>query len=534
MDVAHPDPPAPVPRAERWQRLGNQTFDVLVVGGGVTGLGLTLDLALRGLSVAVVDRGDWCGATSSASSRLIHGGLRYLEHYEFGLVRESCLERARLLRNAAGLVWPESFAFPVHRGDRVGLLKLAAGLALYTGVSLPVPLGLPGVLGPSGVRRRLPQLDAAGLRGAGTYLDGATDDARLGLAVARTAMLAGATALPYTTAIRSRKGPNGTSTDLEDSEGQLGSLTCNARSVALCGGPFTENLRSRAELSGRWIAATRGSHILVPRERLPTEGAFIFTSKVDGRAMFLIPWPDLTVIGTTDLDADPNQPQAITPEEVSYLLDSANRLAPGAELTREDVVSDWAGLRPLLAAPGEDPSARSREERVARDGQVYTIAGGKLTGYRSMAEQLGARIAADLLAEDRLPQERRAGVRSGRRSPTRKQPLVGALDRPVGRPAWSQPGPHDPSDLARWARERRYGRYASEVARRVTKSVKLDVETHLDEVDWAWTYEDCRTADDFLFRRTDVGYRRPAEVAAARALIDQRLSELRGAQSQSS
>lgn len=528
MNVDLPEPPIPAPRAERWRALGEETFDVCIVGGGVTGAGLALDLSLRGLKVAIVDRRDWCGATSSASSRLIHGGLRYLEYYEFGLVRESCLERARLMRNAAGLVWPESFAFPVHRGDRVGLLKLAAGLLLYTGVSLPVPLGLPGVLGPAGLRKRLPQIDTAGLRGAGTYLDGATDDARLGLATLRTAWLAGATGLSHVEAKGIREDDNGTTIDLEDREGRLGAQTCRARAVALCGGPFTENLRARAGLEGRWIAATRGSHILVPREKLPTEGASIFTSRVDGRAMFLIPWPDLTAIGTTDLDADPNQPQEVTPEEVDYLLESANRLMPSAGLTREDVVSQWVGLRPLLAAPEEDPSARSREERVVREGALYTIAGGKLTGYRSMAEQLGARIASDLVREGRLPEGRRTGVHTGRRSPTRDQRLVGALDRPVGRPAWSRPGPHPEADLARWARERRYGRYAEQVARAVEGSPKLDVETHLAEVDWAWTYEDCRTADDFLFRRTDAGYRRAAEVERSRELVQARLDALRG------
>jgi glycerol-3-phosphate dehydrogenase len=528
MNVDLPEPPRPAPRADRWRALGEEVFDVCIVGGGVTGAGLALDLSLRGLRVAIVDRGDWCGATSSASSRLIHGGLRYLEHYEFALVRESCLERARLMRNAAGLVWPETFAFPIHKGDRVGLLKLAAGLLLYTGVSLPVPLGLPGVLGAKGLRRRLPQIDGAGLRGAGTYLDGATDDARLGLANLRTAWLAGATGLSHVEAKSIQEGAKSTAIAIEDREGALGQQTVQARAVALCGGPFTENLRSRANLTGSWIAATRGSHILVPREKLPTEGASIFTSRVDGRAMFLIPWPDLTAIGTTDLDADPNQPQEVTPEEVDYLLESANRLMPSAKLTRDDVVSQWVGLRPLLAAPEEDPSARSREERVVREGGIYTIAGGKLTGYRSMAEQLGARIAGDLVGEGGLPEERRSAVHTGRRSPTREQRLVGALDRPVGRPAWSKPGPHAEADLARWARERRYGRYAEQVARAVEGSPKLDVETHLAEVDWAWTYEDCRTADDFLFRRTDAGYRRAAEVERYRELVEQRLADLRG------
>src|SRR6185503_12324060 len=165
--------------------------------------------------------------------------------------------------------------------------------------------------------------------------------------------------------------------------------TLTPRAVILAGGPFTDGLRERAGLGRGWIRPTRGSHVLVPRERLPTDGAVIFPSPLDGRVMFLIPWPRYTVIGTTDLDTDGESPVRATLAEVRYLLASANGLVPGAELGPADVVSTWAGLRPLLAANGDSPSARSREERVEREGSIYTIAGGKLTGFRSMAERLG-------------------------------------------------------------------------------------------------------------------------------------------------
>lgn len=200
----------PPSRDERLARLEEDPPDVVVVGGGVTGAGVALDLALRGVRTALVERGDWARGTSSASSRLVHGGLRYLEHGELGLVRESCLERALLLRNAAGLVWPERFLFPVRRGDRVGLWKLGAGLLLYAAVSVPRVLGVPGVVSRSRARAWVPGLDADGLRGAGRYLDAATDDARLTLAVVRTAMEAGAVALSRTECVGVDPGASGT------------------------------------------------------------------------------------------------------------------------------------------------------------------------------------------------------------------------------------------------------------------------------------------------------------------------------------
>ncbi len=507
----------PLPdRNARLAALEERPPRVAIVGGGITGVGLAHDLALRGIEVAIFERGDWASATSSASSRLIHGGLRYLEQFEFALVRDSCLERGLLLSNAAGIVWPERFTFPVHAGDRVGRAKLLAGLSLYTLVSFPRVLGLPALHGRATVARRIPGSDTNGLRGGGSYLDGATDDSRLALAVVASAIEAGATALSRTEVVGIEDGVSGVELRwrdlLDGNEGRL-----HADAVVLAGGPFTESLRSTAKLDGRWVSPTRGTHVLVPRERLPTDGAVIFPSPVDGRIMFLIPWPRYTVIGTTDLDADPGAEVRATRAEVHYLLDSANGLVPDAALSDDDVVGSWAGLRPLLAADDENPSARTREERVARDGHIYTIAGGKLTGYRSMAEKLGARLARDL-----------GYGNASKHSPTRTTKLRGALPRPVARPAWSAlPAPSElqAHDVA-W--QRRYAGLASEVAEfcgRVEQGRRaLDAETLLGEVDWAVSYEDCLTAEDFCFRRTDLGLGPRAGAEAAAASVLERLA----------
>ncbi len=517
MDSALP------PRSQRMADLrAKKTFDALIIGGGATGVGIALDLAARGLDVACVEQGDWAQATSSSSSRLIHGGLRYLEQYDFGLVRESCLERALLMRNAAGLVWPETFAFPVQKGDRVGRPMLMAGLFLYTALSIPRRLGWPGYIGATALLRRVPGMVKKITKGAGTYLDGATDDARLTLAAMETAVAQGAVCVSRVRAERVEDlGDAGALVHLTDRlSGE--SFDVSARSVVLAGGPFTEGLRARAGLSGPWISATRGSHVLVDRERLPTEGAVIFTSKVDGRVMFLIPWVGRTAIGTTDIDADPAQDNAlhVTPEEVDYLIASANGLVPDAKLTRDDVQSTWVGLRPLLAAPDDDPSKRSREERIEREGSIYTIAGGKLTGWRAMAEEIGVRVARDL-----------GKGHKKHASPTRDLRLAGCHAEPVERPGWSRwagmdGAPPSADQRLAWTFDKRYAARASEVMARVKDTERLDAETLLGELEWAIEREDCLGLVDFLFRRTDLGYAPLDELDAAVPKVLSRMTEL--------
>ncbi len=497
---------------------GDGAPDVLVVGGGIMGLGIALDLAARGLRPLVIDQGDWGGETSSSSSRLIHGGLRYLEHFEFSLVRDSCLERALLLRNAAGFVWPEEFHFPVMRGDRVGMAKIMAGLWLYSALATPHALGLPNKRSRRDLEMRIPGIDGARLRGGGSYIDAATDDARLALAVLHTAKRQGALALSRFQAIGiedTRRGPVATLRDTESGD----EIELQTKAVVLAGGPSTDALLAitkfgpgtGSKTDSAWTAPTRGSHIVLPRTRLPTDGAVIFTSAVDGRVMFLIPWPNHTIVGTTDIDDEQVNPTDgskrprpfATPNEVQYLLDSANALVPASRLTDNDVVSTWAGLRPLLAAPPEKgPSARSREERIERAGNLFTIAGGKLTGYRSGAEKLGDLLTSSL------------GIgNAGRVSPTREIRLAGALGGPIPRPAWSRLShagtPVQAIDPLALAWDSRYAAQGAEVrsfcAGRQDGLEPIDPRTLWGELDWAVHREDARGLVDFLFRRSDVG-----------------------------
>jgi len=503
-------------REQRLSELGRRAFDLLVIGGGITGAGIALDLSLRGLAVLLVERDDWAAGSSSASSRLIHGGLRYLENFQFRQVRKACLERALLLRNAAGLVWPEEFVFPVTRGARVGPLRLRFGLWLYCALAFPRSLGWPRTVSKARLAERIPGLGAASLHSAGSYLDGATDDSRLTLAVVLSAARAGATVLTGMEALAIENGSFGIAAELQDRETQA-ARTVRCRAAVLAGGAGTDELLRRTGLSGGWVAPTRGTHVLVPRDRLPTHGAVIFASELDGRIAFLLPWPRHTVIGTTDVDADPSMPVRATRAEVGYLLESANLLVPSAALGEPDVVSTYAGLRPLLMDAARGPSARSREERIERIGSVYAIAGGKLTGYRQMAEELSARVTRDL----------GFGV-IGLRSGTRDHRLVYAEVPPAVRPAWSRPGALGPEELLEAAWRRRYGRAAESVRARLAEIQdglsRLDPETCLGEVDWAVEQEDCRTPFDFLLRRTDAGRNALAEVEALAPRVIERLA----------
>lgn len=382
--------------------LNEGKLDVVVVGGGITGCGVALDLALRGLRVTLIEKADFACATSSASSRLIHGGLRYLENFQFGFVREALTERARLLDLAPDHVRPEPFLFALRDSDRLPTWKLAAGLTLYGALSLPRVIEWPRLA----ARREIAAVfhdgttaPPRGVRGGGFYSDGATHDARLTLAIADAARSAGATLLRGVEAVGLERHPGGAFVFARDRFAER-DLQFDAAAVVLAAGPFTDALRRTFAGESHLLATTRGTHIVVRATRLPLARSVIFTSCVDGRVVFLLRWGLYTAIGTTDVDAEPNVPAVATRREVDYLLASANGLLPDLALSMEDVLSTVAGLRPLLRKGDRAASQRSREEVVLEDGPFFTIAGGKLTGYRAIAEKVGARVAGFLRRGD--------------------------------------------------------------------------------------------------------------------------------------
>ncbi|MBI4576721.1 MAG: glycerol-3-phosphate dehydrogenase/oxidase [Planctomycetes bacterium] len=382
----------------QWMR--EQPLDCLVIGGGITGAGIALDAALRGFSVALLERSDFGSGTSGASSKLIHGGLRYLEQARLGLVLEGVRERSALLRNAPHRVRRLPFLVPVYEGAPRGRLALEAGLVLYDGMALLRAPGLHRPLGAASLRALEPSLVPAGLRGGALFWDCATDDARLTLEVVRAATEAGALAANHLR-VRSLMVEKGRVTGVIARD-ELGGSTfpLDARVVVNATGPWVDEVRrALPSAPGPLLRPSRGSHVVLPRSRLALRHAVVMRSPRDGRVTFAIPWGEATLVGTTEVEHEGSADGVVpTGAEVDYLLEVVARHFPTSGVGRDDVLSAWSGLRPLLGAgaPG-GLSAASREFVVeeSREG-LLTVAGGKLTGYRLMAERTVDRLASTL------------------------------------------------------------------------------------------------------------------------------------------
>jgi glycerol-3-phosphate dehydrogenase len=389
----------PSARATIWD-LTSRRLDVLVVGGGATGAGIAREAALRGLTVALVDRYDFGGGTSSRSSRLIHGGLRYLEQRDWKLVKESLAERRILLTIAPHLVRPLEFLFPVFHTDRVGRWKLELGLTVYDLLALGGNVRRHRSLSKRAVLDQEPMLRARGLAGGSVYWDAQCDDARLTLVTIQSAVRAGAIVANYTCVTAFDSEPDRLTGAILEDQLTGAQATATARVIVNATGPWTDRIRRFEDPTVQpLIAPTRGSHVMVPRARIGHHHAITFLSPIDGRVMFVLPWGDRSYIGTTDSD-DATSPDAVTPTEddVLYLLRSVNALFPEARLAPEDVSFCWSGLRPLLiGSAGRTPSERSRDYAitVGRKG-LLTVTGGKLTTYRRVAVDVVDRIAERL------------------------------------------------------------------------------------------------------------------------------------------
>ena len=396
--------------------LASERADLLVIGGGITGAGIARDAAMRGLSTILVEQHDLGSGTSSRSSRLVHGGLRYLEQGHLGLVLEAVRERQTLLRIAPHLVHPIDFLFPLHRGDRVPLWKLAAGVGLYSLFARFRNVRRHRVLGKRAALEAEPMLRERGLTGGVVYTDAQCDDARLVIATARAAALHGARVANHMRVVALRHGDGRVGgAEVEDLlTGGRGVI--DASVVVNASGPWCDQVRRLEDpFAAPVLRTTRGVHLMVSRDRIGHRHAIAFLSPIDGRVMFILPWGDLSYIGTTDTDdgGSPGQVRA-DGDDLVYLLRSANAQFPNAHLTEEDVRVTWAGLRPLLAGkPGAEASSVSREHAIiVGPAGMITVAGGKLTTFRAMAAQ-----AVDCVME-----------RLGRRSlaaPTDTEPLPG-------------------------------------------------------------------------------------------------------------
>lgn len=394
------------------RRLQVEAFDVAIVGGGITGAGIARDAAMRGLRVALVEAGDFAGGTSSRSSRLIHGGVRYLEHGHLHLVFESSRERRVLLRIAPHLVRPLAFTWPVYRGARVGRLKLAAGLGLYDALSMFRNVRRHERLSKRDVLEREPTLRADELVGGARYYDASTDDARLTLANIVAAVESGAAILNHARVTGFEMvGGRVRGVRAHDSVGG-DEFTIRAETIVNATGPWSDEIRAlESRIERASVSGSRGAHIAVPRTRVGNREAVTMIHPHDGRVMFTLPAGDQTIIGTTETPTAPNESESRASQaDVAYLIAAANAYFPAAKLEPSDVIAAWSGIRPLARqrAP-DDVGSASREHTIVRGPKgVVHVTGGKLTTYREMASQVvdlfaGPEAGADRTAQVALP-----------------------------------------------------------------------------------------------------------------------------------
>jgi len=390
-----------------------ERYDLAVIGGGIQGTGVARDAALRGLRVALIEAGDIGGGTSSRTSKLVHGGLRYLEHFRFGLVRESLAERAVLLRVAPHLVWPCPFLVPHYRDQRRPGWYVEAGLRLYERLAGAHRLGRTGSLSAKQTLELEPELPRDGLAGAALLLEARMDDARLCLENALDAAALGAEIFTHHPVVELKRGADGCRLVAQDAiDSAAPPLAIEAAAVVNATGPWADRVRRLAGVRGRAaLRPSRGAHIVVPS--LTRKHALLLTAHRDGRVFFVLPEGQWSLVGTTESEYRGEPEDCIpTVHDVAYLFGEVRRRWLSRSLSRLVVRRALAGVRPLARAGG--PLGRvSRKDRLLSENRLFTIAGGKYTNYRAVAERTLDRVLAAL-------------GKSARPCGTRERPLPGA------------------------------------------------------------------------------------------------------------
>ncbi|HUS36887.1 MAG TPA: glycerol-3-phosphate dehydrogenase/oxidase [Verrucomicrobiae bacterium] len=395
-------------RSEALRALATERFDLLIIGGGIVGAGIARDAALRGIKVALVDARDFAFGTSSRSSRLLHGGIRYLAQGRIGLVREASVEKGILHRIAPHLAEPLAFCFPAYRGTGWPLWQLRIGVKIYDALGGGRNFGKSQGMDATQALDVCPGLKKEGLRGAVRYFDGFTNDARLVIDTLRSAAKAGAVAVNYARFVAVERRSDESVCQLKDELGGS-EFAVTARAVVNATGPWAEGLG----LSKVKLRLTKGIHLVFDRARMPVGDAVVITQ--GARILFALPWGERTIVGTTDTDlAGRPEDARVEPADMEYVLASLNEFFPAAKLTTADVLSSYVGVRPLIASAKGKPSDISRTHSIRESAPGWwDVAGGKLTTYRLMAEQtvdaiaryLGGRFGQCVTAQRTLLEE---------------------------------------------------------------------------------------------------------------------------------
>ena len=471
-------------REELWQQIPRQTWDIIIAGGGITGAGILREATRLGLQVLLVEGRDFAWGTSSRSSKLVHGGLRYLKEGKLGLTMESVLERQQLLNDAPGLIDPLGFLFATYRGDKTGRFIMRAGLTIYDLIALQWSHRY---YRPADFRMLAPHIDMQGLKGGFHYGDALTDDARLVLRLISEAIAAGGTAVNYVS-VSGLLQEAGRVSGVYLRDGQTGAETmARARLVINATGAWADRLRGQVGGEAR-LRPLRGSHLIFPSWRLPVAQAVSFFHPLDGRPVFIFPWEGVTLVGTTDTDHGRHldEEPVISGQEVAYLMTAVADAFPSLNITLDDIIATFAGVRPVIDTGQLDPSKESRDHVIWQENGLLTVTGGKLTTFRLIARDVLSTVH-HLLPD--LPELDRAA------------PLLNPVETELPLQA----------NLTEMARRRLLGHYGAQAADLVAaaKIGELDFIPGTPilwaELRWAARAEAVVHLDDLLLRRVRLG-----------------------------
>jgi glycerol-3-phosphate dehydrogenase len=491
----------------------DQGFDLVIVGGGITGCGVLLDAAQRGLRVLLVERQDIASGTSSRSSKMIHGGLRYLKEMQFRVTRLACRERDRLLSLNPHLVRPIRFVYPAKQGDKTPGWTVDLGLWMYDRLTNRPQKH--SHLEVDELQALIPGLEDDDLDRAMAYTDAMTDDAQLTLLVAATGFAYGGLVLTRADVLEATTDFGGRVNGivLRDLESQK-TATVRAGLVINATGHWVDRLRKRFGFSGERVRPSRGTHIVLPTDRLPVTAAVTLPSPDDGRPVFVIPHPEGVLAGTTDIyhDGSLTDPRP-TQEEVDYLLRTLAEHFPDNRIVAGDVVGAFAGLRPILDSHTDNPSEASREEAIWEENGLLSVAGGKLTAYRPTAEA----VVDEAL--DFLPDER-----ARRASPclTAGTPLVGLAPPDLAQRLEKVAGLPAVSAAAVSRRLRGLGWTVPQIARSAQELQPIEGTGDLSvaELRTHLAFGAVVHLEDLLLRRVRLGLWRPGDVAGLLAAFE--------------
>lgn len=386
-------------RTETIETLVNEPFDLIVIGGGITGAGIALDASKRGMKVALLEMQDFAAGTSSRSTKLIHGGLRYLKQLQISVVKSSGRERAIVYRNGLHVTTPEWMLLPFHKGGTFGSLMTSIGLRVYDYLAGVDKSERRKMLTKDEVIQKVPLIKEEGLLGAGYYVEYRTDDARLTIEVVKKALEFGATFINYAKVTDFSYDENGqiSGVIVQDLLGYR-SFSVLGQKVINASGPWVDEVRKKDQSpqNSKHLRLTKGVHLVFDQADFPLQQAVYFDVQSDQRMIFAVPRAGKTYVGTTDTvyEADKENPVASSSDR-DYILAAINEMFPALNLTEQQIESSWAGIRPLIWEEGKNPSEISRKDEIwESESGLLTIAGGKLTGYRHMAEEIVNRLSA--------------------------------------------------------------------------------------------------------------------------------------------